>query len=231
MSDLPKRLYVGAQNDILYLVDEPPSPAGNDYPLATAGSDPIAKFFASDRRTQQLAQALVDAYNAEIDVADKRAQAHLLAAGWLPPDEAARLKEELDAAKFCADEALLDLRSALRREAEGDDLRDDLRVQLAAMEPVVKLLWPDGGAKRVPFDYAYQLPEAVEWLLQQRVSLTELLDKAERELAAVQPVIEAARAVLAWLNGEVEEEDSRPHALLAQAFADLDGGSPEGPKQ
>jgi hypothetical protein len=45
-----------------------------------------------------------------------------------------------------------------------------------------KVLWPEGGAKRVPHDYATQLPDAIEWLLEQRVTLTDELDKAQAKL-------------------------------------------------
>lgn len=59
-----RRLYVGAQNDILYLVTQPPRPSTDDW-LDADGPDSraVAKMTSSDRAAQKLAEELVAGYN------------------------------------------------------------------------------------------------------------------------------------------------------------------------
>jgi len=66
-----------------------------------------------------------------------------------------------------------------------------LRQQLAGADPcagfrdalgaTIALLWPYGKPPRVPHFLASELPQAVEWLLDQRLTLMAALDKAEQE--------------------------------------------------
>jgi hypothetical protein len=59
-----KRLYLGAQNDELYIVDAKPSASDDD---VVYGDNPdvhfIARFYDNSRSGQELAQRVVDAYN------------------------------------------------------------------------------------------------------------------------------------------------------------------------
>lgn len=57
-------------------------------------------------------------------------------------------------------------------------------------------------------------------------SLLDELVEARARLAAQQPVIDAARAWAAWFEGDGEEDDQRPEALLILALADLDAVVP-----
>lgn len=61
----------------------------------------------------------------------------------------------------------------------------------SALADTVRLLWPEGGARRVPHLYAHELPQAVEWLLRQRVTLTEALTTARAAAPDLRTVAEA----------------------------------------
>lgn len=58
---MPK-LYVGTQNDIIYIIDQPPRPSHDDM-ADIPGVSIIAKMMASTPEAQRVAQAMVDAYN------------------------------------------------------------------------------------------------------------------------------------------------------------------------
>lgn len=137
-----------------------------------------------------------EANQAERNEEDTRAQHDLIAAGWLPPDEAARLREERDHLAVAFTVAVDVARQTGEDVDQAETALNQVESQVAVLLPVIKLLWPEGGAKRVPHERVSQLPEAVEWLLQQRVSLTELLDKAERERD------EAQTALRDWKHGQ-----------------------------
>jgi hypothetical protein len=74
--------------------------------------------------------------------------------------------------------------------------------QLREFEAACTLLWNEGGTRAVPM-WRDQggLPAAVDWLLRQRVLLTELLDKAERERDQLRDYVKIRRAVEAPPTG------------------------------
>lgn len=63
-----KKLYIGTQNDGLFIIDAPPRPA--DGPIISEyGPNVIAKFYENDRATGELAEKIVAAYNATLEQA------------------------------------------------------------------------------------------------------------------------------------------------------------------
>lgn len=61
-----KKLYVGTQNDGIFIIDGPPSPAGDGSGLVEWGPNAVAKFYSNNREAQETAEKMVEAYNAAI---------------------------------------------------------------------------------------------------------------------------------------------------------------------
>lgn len=62
-----KKLYLGTQNDGLYIIDQPPSPAPCDYPNHDVGGNVFAKICGASREDQAIAERMVAAYNATLE--------------------------------------------------------------------------------------------------------------------------------------------------------------------
>lgn len=62
-----QKLFIGTQNDGLFIIDGPPSPAGEGSGLVEWGPNAIAKFYKNDADTQAVAERIVAAFNATIE--------------------------------------------------------------------------------------------------------------------------------------------------------------------
>lgn len=60
-----KQLYVGTMNDAVFIIDAPPSPAGDPI-ISEHGPNVIAKMAGNDREACAIADRMVAAYNATL---------------------------------------------------------------------------------------------------------------------------------------------------------------------
>lgn len=166
----------------------------------------------------------------------------LIAAGWLPPDKAERLKLEIE------------LRLARQREelltVPGEDATGMSEVEIAIRRRLVEAeAVMRRASDALPGDHeVWWILDDYDGSMDSLKALVRERDEARAELAAVQPVIDQWRDLteLAWgliaNAGEGFWERQRPewreaaerwrdsyHQLLAVDV--LDGGSPEGLKQ
>ena len=62
MPNINPKLYLGTQNGILYITDQPPRPSHDDM-ADVPGVNIVAKLMQSTPEAQRIGQTMVDAYN------------------------------------------------------------------------------------------------------------------------------------------------------------------------